>query len=145
MQSKLKNVCVIIEKNTQIDKVIYNDFHQFKSSSTTDFLENQIINCSCFDENNVDEEVFFKVYVHRYLSHVDIVRKYKNIKSDDLSALIVVRINDENKNDLKSFFELSFHNSIDDLNSEVIKVQYMTFIRMINEHRKKLMTSSFNI
>lgn len=133
MKSKLKNICIVIERNTRIDKIIYDDFIEIKSSADINFLENQMVNWSYFNSNSDFEETFFKVYVQRYFNHSINKAKLKNLKSDDVSALLVIRVNDECADDFKSFVEVSFYENFDDMNIELMKVQYMTFLRMMNK------------
>lgn len=137
MKTKLKNVCVVIERNTQIEKVVYENFYLLEGKADMSFLESQIVNWTYFDENDNDEKVFFMTYVLRYLSHSENIKRLKKFKSDDLSALLVVRINDEDKNDMRSIVELSFHESFEEMSGEVVKVQHMTFMRFINKLRER--------
>ena len=137
MKSKLKNVCVVIERNTQIVKIVYENFYILEGKADINFLESQIVNWTYFDENDDNERVWFMTYVLRYLSHSENVKSLKKFKSDDVSALLVVRVNDEDKNDIRSFVELSYHESFDDMNAEIVKVQYMTFMRNMNKMRER--------
>jgi hypothetical protein len=137
MKSKLKNVCVVIERNTQIEKIVYENFYMLERKADINFLESQIVNWIYFDENDDNERVWFMTYVLRYLSHSENVKRLKKFKSDDVSALLVVRVNDEDKNDIRSFVELSYHESFDDMNAEIVKVQYMTFMRNMNKMRER--------
>ena len=137
MKSKLKNVCVVIERNTQIEKIVYEKFYMLEGKADKNFLESQIVNWTYFDESDDDERIFFMTYVLRYLSHSDNVKRLKKFKSDDVSALLVVRVNDEDKSDVRSFIELSYYESIDDMNAELMKVQYMTFMRCMNKMRER--------
>jgi hypothetical protein len=140
MKSKLKNVCVVIERNTQIEKIVYENFYMLEGKADKNFLESQIVNWIYFDESDDDERIFFMTYVLRYLSHSDNVIRLKKFKSDDVSALLVVRVNDEDKSDIRSFVELSYHESFDDMNAEIVKVQYMTFMRNLNKMRERGLT-----
>ena len=137
MKSKTKNICIVIECNTQIEKIINDNFIDLEANADKNFLENQIINLSYFDESNEKEEVFFRVYVQRYLNHIDNIKRSKKYKSDDVSALLVIRINDEDKSDIRSFIELSFHENYDKMCAEVTKVQYMTLMRCMNKIRER--------
>ena len=137
MKSKLKNVCVVIERNTQIEKIVHKDFFMLEGKADKNFLESQIVNWTYFDENNEREKIFFMTYVLCYLSHSDNIERLKKFKSDDVSALLVVRVNDEDKNDVRSFIELSYYESFDDMNAELMKVQYMTFMRWMNKMRER--------
>lgn len=145
MKSKLKNVCVVIERNTQIEKIVHENFYMLEGKADKNFLESQIINWTYFDENNKEERVFFMTYVLRYLSHSENIKCLKKFKSDDLSALLVVRVNDEDKNDVRSFVELSYHDSFDDMNAEVMNVQYMTLMRMMMKSRKRRLIEKSSI
>ena len=137
MKSKLKNVCVVVERNTQIEKIVYENFYMLEGKADKNFLESQIVNWTYFDESDDDERIFFMTYVLRYLSHSDNVKRLKKFKSDDVSALLVVRVNDEDKNDIRSFVELSYHEGFYDMNAEIVKVQYMTFMRNMNKMRER--------
>jgi hypothetical protein len=140
MKSKLKNVCVVIERNTQIEKIVYENFYMLEGTADKNFLESQIVNWIYFDESDDDERTFFMTYVLRYLSHSENVIRLKKFKSDDVSALLVVRVNDEDNNDIRSFVELSYHESFDDMNAEIVKVQYMTFMRNLDKMRERGLT-----
>ena len=137
MKSKLKNVCVVVERNTQIEKIVHENFYMLKRKSDKNFLESQIVNWTYFDESDDKERIFFMTYVLLYLSHSDNIERLKKFKSDDVSALLVVRVNDEDKNDVRSFIELSYYESFDDMNAELMKVQYMTFMRCMNKMRER--------
>jgi hypothetical protein len=137
MKSKTKNICIVIERNTQIEKIINDNFIDLEANADKNFLENQIINLSYFDESNEKEEDFFRVYVQRYLNHIDNIKRSKKYKSDDVSALLVIRVNDEDKSDIRSFIELSFHENYDEMCAEVTKVQYMTLMRCMNKIRER--------
>jgi hypothetical protein len=137
MKSKLKNVCVVVERNTQIEKIVYENFYMLEGKADINFLESQIVNWTYFDESDDNERVWFMTYVLRYLSHSENIKRLKKFKSDDVNALLVVRVNDEDKNDIRSFVELSYHESFDDMSAEIVKVQYMTFMRNINKMRER--------
>ena len=130
-------MCVIVERNTQIEKIVYENFYLLEGKADISFLENQIINWTYFDENDNDEKIFFMTYVLRYLSHSENIKRLRKFNSDDVSALLVVRVNDEDKNDFRSFIELSFYENFDDMSAEVMKVQYMTLMRCINKMRER--------
>ena len=140
MKQNLKNVCVVVERNTQIEKIVYENFYMLEGKADKNFLESQIVNWTYFDESDEDERIFFMTYVLRYLSHSDNVKRLKKFKSDDVSALLVVRVNDEDKSDIRSFVELSYHESFDDMNAEIVKVQYMTFMRNMNKMRERVLS-----
>ena len=137
LKSKLKNVCVIVERNTQIEKIVYENFYLLKGKDNINFLENQIVNWTYYDENDKDEKIFFMTYVLRYLSHSENIKCLRKFKSDDVSALLVVRVNDEDKNDFRSLIELSFYENFDEMSAEIMKVQYMTLMRCINKMRER--------
>jgi hypothetical protein len=145
MKTKLKNVCVVIERNTQIEKIVHENFYLLEGKADINFLESQIVNWSYFDENDKNESVFFMTYVLRYLSHLENVKRLKKFKSDDVSALLVVRVNDEDKNDLRSFIELSLYDSFEEMSAEVIEVQYMTFMRYLSKLRKRDLSISTHV
>jgi len=136
LKEKLKNVCVVVERNTQIEKIVYENFYMLEGKADANFLESQIVNWTYFDENDDNERLFFMTYVLRYLSHADNVKRLNKFKSDDVSALLVVRVNDEDKNNIRSFVESSYHESFDDMRAELMKVQYMTFMRSMNKMRE---------
>jgi hypothetical protein len=136
MKSKLKNVCVVIERNIQIEKIVYENFYMLEGKADKNFLESQIVNWIYFDESDDKERIFFMTYVLRYLSHSDNVKRLNKFKSNDVSALLVVRVNDEDKNDVRSLVELSFHENFEEMSAEVMKIQYMTLMRSINKMRE---------
>jgi hypothetical protein len=139
MKSKLKNICVVIERNIQIEKIVYENFYMLEGKADKNILENQIVGWSYFDKSNDKERTFFMTYVLRYLSHSENAKCLKKFKSDDVSALLVVRVNDENKNDVRSIVELSFHENFDNMSAELMKVQYMTLMRCVNNmHERSL-------
>ena len=145
MKSKLKSVCVIIERNTQIEKIVHENFYMLEGKANKNYLENQIVGWSRFDEENEIERKFFMTYVLRYLSNTDNVKRVNKFKSDDVIALLVVRVNDENKNDVRSIVELSFHENFDDMSAEVMKVQYMTLMRFINKMHERSLSLQHSI
>jgi len=77
MKSKLKNVCVVIERNIQIEKIVYENFYMLECKADKNYLENQIVGWSRFDEENEKERIFFMTYVLRYLSNEDNVKSVK--------------------------------------------------------------------
>jgi hypothetical protein len=140
MKSKLKNICIVIERNTKIERIVLDNFIGFEHTASIDHLESQIVNWSYFDANDKDEEIFFKVYVQRYLSHPTISERFENLHSNEISALLVVRINDENNKKIISMLDLSFHESLSELNAAMAKVEFMSIIRYFN----KMSTSDLN-
>jgi len=137
MKSKLKNTCVVVERNRKFEKVIYDDFYNFKVKAKKEFLESEIISWSLYDADDQDQEVIFKVYVQRYLAHSEFTARLKPFESDDVSALLIIRINDEDSNDIRCFIDLTFHESFNDMTLELMKAQRISVIRMM-KHRKSI-------
>ena len=137
MKSKLKNTCVVVERNRKFEKVIYDDFYNFKVKAKKEFLESEIISWSLYDADDQDQEVIFKVYVQRYLAHSEFTAQLKPFESDDVSALLIIRINDEDSNDIRGFIDLTFHESFNDMTLELMKAQRISVIRMM-KHRKSI-------
>ena len=144
MKSKLNRICVVVERNNVIEKIVHDYFRDLKGKVKVDndYLERQIVSWSYFDVGNENEEIFFKVYVQRYLSHPEISKRFKFLNSDEISALLVIRINDENKKKVLSMLDLSFHDSINNLNNEIAKVEYMSIIRYKNKMREQDLISN---
>ena len=79
---------------------------------------------------NKNEEIFFKVYIQRYMSHSENINQLKDFQSNDVSALIVVRVDDEDKRNFKSHIELSFYKDFNDFNSAILEVTYLPLFTM---------------
>ncbi len=122
MNPKLTNICTIIKRNKEIENVVYDNYLGFKVNADKKFLEGQIISWSNFDVSNEDEEIFFKVYVQRYLSHSENLEKMKEFKGADVSALLIIDINNRGENDIKNTVGLSFHGSYDAMNIELLNI-----------------------
>ena len=127
MKSKLNRICVVVERNNVIEKIVHDYFRDLKEKVKVDndYLERQIVSWSYFDVGNENEEIFFKVYIQRYMSHSENINQLKDFQSNDVSALIVVRVDDEDKRNFKSHIELSFYEDFNDFNSAIFEVTYL--------------------
>lgn len=141
MESKLKSICIVVERNGQIEKIDCDIFRNIKASESAkvnkSYLEKQIFGWSYYDINDRFEEVFFKVYVQRYLNIAEIKNRISEYKSNELSALLVIRVNEEDGSDIKSNIDLSFHETEDLLNIELAMVKYMSFINLVERNSKR--------
>ena len=127
MKSKLNRICVVVERNNVIEKIVHDYFRDLKGKVKvdSDYLERQIVSWSYFDVGNENEEIFFKVYIQRYMSQSENINQLKDFQSNDVSALIVVRVDDEDKRNFKSHIKLSFYEDFNDFNSAIFEVTYL--------------------
>ena len=132
MKSKLNRICVVVERNNVIEKIVHDYFRDLKEKVKVDkdYLERQIVSWSYFDVENENEEIFFKVYIQRYMSHSENINQLKDFQSNDVSALIVVRVDDEDKRNFKSHIELSFYEDFNDFNTAIFEMTYIPLFTM---------------